>query len=99
MQEFANELKNKIITASQAKVRNIIRPSTRLPSIANLARGRKINDNVVIAMGTSTGGTDALQVVLKDMPAHCPPIIIVQHMPPVFTKCLLKDLTKYAQLK
>ncbi|NLK70892.1 MAG: chemotaxis response regulator protein-glutamate methylesterase [Clostridiales bacterium] len=99
MQEFANELKNKIITASQAKVRNIIRPSTRLPSIANLARGRKINDNVVIAMGTSTGGTDALQVVLKDMPAHCPPIIIVQHMPPVFTKMFAERLNKICTIE
>ena len=99
MQEFANDLKNKIITASQAKVRNIIKSTTRLPSIANLARGRKVNNKMVVAMGTSTGGTDALQIVLTDMPKHCPPIIIVQHMPPVFTKMFAERLNKICAIE
>lgn len=99
MQGFANDLKNKIITASQAKVRNIIKPTTRLPSIANLARGRKVNNKMVVAMGTSTGGTDALQIVLTDMPKHCPPIIIVQHMPPVFTKMFAERLNKICAIE
>lgn len=41
---------------------------------------------VVIAMGASTGGTESVLTVLKQFPENCPPILIVQHMPPVFTK-------------
>lgn len=40
----------------------------------------------VIAIGASTGGTEALRFVLKNIPANCPGILITQHMPPGFTK-------------
>ncbi len=46
----------------------------------------------VIAIGASTGGTEALRVVLQSMPADCPPIIIVQHMPAAFTAAFAKRL-------
>jgi two-component system chemotaxis response regulator CheB len=39
-----------------------------------------------IAIGASTGGTEALRDVLTALPADAPPIVIVQHMPPVFTR-------------
>lgn len=40
----------------------------------------------VIAIGASTGGTEALRFFLKNTPANCPGILITQHMPPGFTK-------------
>jgi len=47
----------------------------------------------VLAIGTSTGGPNALGVLLPSMPADLPvPILIVQHMPPVFTKLLAERL-------
>lgn len=46
----------------------------------------------VIGIGASTGGVQAIQDVLKDMPADCPPILIVQHMPPGFTTAFSKRL-------
>jgi len=41
---------------------------------------------VIIALGASTGGTEATLVVMKDLPANTPGMVIVQHMPPGFTK-------------
>lgn len=41
---------------------------------------------VVVAVGASTGGTEALREFLMQMPADCPGIVIVQHMPENFTK-------------
>ena len=41
---------------------------------------------MVIAVGASTGGTEALRVFLEGFPADCPGIVIVQHMPEMFTK-------------
>lgn len=44
------------------------------------------NKNRIIAIGASTGGTEAIFHVLKALPRDMPGIVIVQHMPPVFTK-------------
>jgi len=48
--------------------------------------------NKVIAIGASTGGTEALKEVLTALPANMPPIVIVQHMPQYFTKSFAERL-------
>ncbi|MCI7805070.1 MAG: chemotaxis response regulator protein-glutamate methylesterase [Oscillospiraceae bacterium] len=102
MQDFARELRNKVITASQAKViqknpASAVKPQNVSPVITPAAAAR--NADTVIAMGASTGGTDALQVVLTSLPANCPPIVIVQHMPPVFTKMFADRLNKLCAIE
>jgi two-component system chemotaxis response regulator CheB len=49
---------------------------------------------VVIAVGASTGGTQALKEFLIGMPLDCPGIVIVQHMPELFTKQFAKRLNE-----
>ena len=46
----------------------------------------------LIAMGASTGGTEALLAVLEKLPGNLPPIVITQHMPPVFTNMYAERL-------
>ena len=46
----------------------------------------------VVAIGCSTGGTQALQQVLAALPTICPAVVIVQHMPPSFTAAFAKRL-------
>ena len=54
----------------------------------------------VVAIGVSTGGPNALPVVLSEFPADFPiPIVIVQHMPPTFTKLLAKRLASKSQIR
>ncbi|MCC8189994.1 MAG: chemotaxis response regulator protein-glutamate methylesterase [Planctomycetes bacterium] len=48
----------------------------------------------IVAIGASTGGTEALKAVLETMPADCPPIMIVQHMPGTFTKAFAERLNR-----
>lgn len=53
----------------------------------------------VVAIGVSTGGPSALSRLLPKLPASFPtPIVIVQHMPPVFTKSLAEDLNRNCRL-
>ncbi len=46
----------------------------------------------VVAIGASTGGTEALKVLLEALPADCPGIVIVQHMPELFTRAFANRL-------
>ena len=53
----------------------------------------------VLAIGTSTGGPDALMDLIPRLPADFPvPILIVQHMPPIFTKLLADRLTATSKI-
>jgi two-component system chemotaxis response regulator CheB len=52
----------------------------------------------IVALGTSTGGTQALEQVLSALPAVTPGIVIVQHMPPVFTATFAARLDSLSQI-
>jgi two-component system chemotaxis response regulator CheB len=52
----------------------------------------------LIAIGASTGGTEAIRVFLQGLPAHMPPILIVQHMPEKFTASFAKRLNELCAL-
>jgi len=54
-------------------------------------------DGRLIAIGSSTGGVEALITILSKFPANCPPTIISQHMPPTFTKSFAERLNKLCQ--
>jgi two-component system, chemotaxis family, protein-glutamate methylesterase/glutaminase len=54
----------------------------------------------VVAIGTSTGGPNALGMVLPSIPAGFPvPIVIVQHMPPIFTRFLAERLSASSRIR
>ena len=52
----------------------------------------------IVALGTSTGGTQALEVVLRALPRVCPGIVIVQHMPEKFTAEFANRLNTLCQI-
>jgi two-component system chemotaxis response regulator CheB len=53
---------------------------------------------IVVAVGASTGGTEALKVFLEGMPVDSPGIVIVQHMPELFTKQFAKRLDSICEI-
>lgn len=55
--------------------------------------------NKIIAIGASTGGTEAIRDVLEKLPPNMPPILIVQHMPQHFTKSFADRLNTLCQLE
>lgn len=97
IQGFTRELAAKIRTAAVAKVTIARQPQaiTGLhSSINNKGSGR-----LIIAIGASTGGTDAILSVLRDLPLNTPGIVIVQHMPPVFTRMYAERLDTICKIK
>lgn len=104
VKEFLNDASNGLVAAvkgaARAKVRRI--EALHLPSIEprrstssvlmavapSLAR---VTERVV-AIGTSTGGTQALEYVLSALPSLAPGIVIVQHMPEKFTAAFAERL-------
>lgn len=65
-------------------------PSSPKSSYANAQS--QLDQNCLIAIGSSTGGTQALQHLLLELPSEIPPIVIVQHIPPVFSAAFAKRL-------
>ena len=53
----------------------------------------------IVAIGTSTGGTQALEVVLAALPSNCPGIVIVQHMPERFTAAFADRLNRICEIE
>ncbi len=51
-------------------------------------------DGRIVAIGSSTGGVEALITILQKFPANCPPTIISQHMPATFTRSFAERLNK-----
>ena len=82
MSQYAYVVQQKVRGAAGARVRSFKKVSTvsePLPSNAQFLL------NKVIAIGASTGGTEAIKEVLIKMPTNCPAIVITQHIPPVFS--------------
>lgn len=55
--------------------------------------------DLVIALGASTGGTEALVEVVRRFPKNTPPVLITQHMPPTFTKMFAERLDRISQMR
>ncbi|MEI2421263.1 chemotaxis protein CheB, partial [Arthrospira platensis SPKY2] len=53
----------------------------------------------IIAIGTSTGGTQALEHVIRSLPRTCPGIVVVQHMPEKFTALFAQRLNQLCQME
>ncbi len=66
---------------------------------AALSKSLKRTTHKVIAMGASTGGTEALKSVLTRMPSNSPGIVVVQHMPPKFTTAFANRLNGLCQVE
>jgi two-component system, chemotaxis family, protein-glutamate methylesterase/glutaminase len=98
LHESAVFLLDAVWSAAEAR----IVPRQKLPTPARLSadavlplrpKSREWNpSHGLIAVGASTGGTEALRIFLSAMPPDCPPIVVVQHMPENFTRAFADRL-------
>lgn len=73
--------------------------TTASASTINARRGKFKRSETIIALGASTGGTEALEQVIKHFPKDTPPVIIVQHMPAGFTKLYAERLNRSCHME
>ena len=102
-EKFIKELAGKIEIAKNAHVH---RPTAFSDTQKSASYAQPLNIKsgaahgpVIIALGASTGGTEATLVVLKDLPKNTPGMAIVQHMPPGFTKMYADRLNGICQME
>jgi two-component system, chemotaxis family, protein-glutamate methylesterase/glutaminase len=90
LQEGAGELIEKVKTAAHARVRSHTAPHQRAVSSSTAFDP----GNNFVAIGSSTGGVEALIEVLSNFPENCPPTVITQHMPAHFTTTFAQRLDR-----
>lgn len=93
--EITSELIDKVKAAARAKVKatNSHQAAVRPPITSMVA-----TTNKVVAIGASTGGTEALKEVLSRMPVNSPGIVVVQHMPETFTRAFAERLNSLSTI-
>ncbi len=110
-EDASNDLVGAVKAAARANMRRLSN-TTQRPVVANPA---KLNADAIlpppsavrlgqtseqiVAIGTSTGGTQALEAVLTALPRVCAGIVIVQHMPEMFTEAFAKRLNSLCQIE
>ncbi|MBS0544978.1 MAG: chemotaxis response regulator protein-glutamate methylesterase [Proteobacteria bacterium] len=104
LEDSANDVAQAVRAAARANASRLVpraapqAPAPRLSADAVISAGLGSGANMVrtteriVAIGTSTGGTQALEAVLTRLPAVCPGIVIVQHMPERFTAMFAERL-------
>jgi len=101
MNNMLSELRKKVKTAAGANVSHWKNKVPTQPGAQTTMSSRALAESTdkVIAIGASTGGTEALKKVVCKFPATAPGVVIVQHMPPGFTKMFAERLNQLCAME
>jgi two-component system chemotaxis response regulator CheB len=102
LHESAGMLIDMVRSAAHSRMRRRASiPQGHVPAASAIRRGRPVRATAVpqvVAIGASTGGTEALAEILAALPPDAPGIVIVQHMPELFTAAFANRLNDLCQL-
>lgn len=93
IEEYRQLIIEKIRTAAMSKVRSV---QSAPKSVSTL---QYTGTEKIIAIGASTGGTEAIKEIIEVLPANAPATVITQHMPPGFTTTYAKRLDSLSRLR
>ncbi|MEH0019639.1 MAG: chemotaxis response regulator protein-glutamate methylesterase [Desulfobacter sp.] len=97
--EMSNDLARKIRDVANARVKPIVPPPEACALSAVNSRALSATTNKIIAIGASTGGTEAIRRVLTQFPENAPGTLVVQHMPVQFTASFAKRLDSLCRIR
>ena len=87
------------LTRRLARIRNNVTPHLRKTSVSQTTYTQPTTDFQIVTLGVSTGGPFSLQKIIPQLPKEFPiPILIVQHMPPKFTKSLADRINSMSKV-
>lgn len=96
--DMARELIDKIKMAAKVPIRQRGAPGSDQGKVL-VEKALSRTTNQIVAIGSSTGGTVALDHLFRTFPANFPGIIITQHMPPVFTNSFAERLNSFSAIQ
>lgn len=112
LEQLAPSMITSVKTASKVKISAVVnvgktlrKPTENLRTAAQTyqrqrqAAAMSATTDKLIALGTSTGGTQALEYLLPQLPIAIPGIVVVQHMPATFTKAFAERLNRLSSVK
>ena len=94
IEEYRELILSKIRMAARSRVRQQKPATVKTTTALTYSSTEKI-----IAIGASTGGTEAIKTIVSALPANAPATVITQHMPPGYTSTFAKRLDACSQLK
>jgi two-component system chemotaxis response regulator CheB len=96
---LCNAVKGAAAARLQPKSCHVVEPKLTADSVLSRATGAMIaTTEKIVAIGASTGGTEALKVLLEALPPDAPGMVIVQHMPEMFTRAFAKRLDSLCEI-
>jgi two-component system chemotaxis response regulator CheB len=98
LKNMLDDLVEKVKEASSADMRKI-RRAVRTTMPGKKAPSRQRAETFLVAIGASTGGTNALERIVEQFPPDMPGVVIVQHMPPVFTRLFAESLNRSSRVE
>ncbi len=105
LQDSGNDVATAVKAAARARMSKMTAATTaasqpvQATNVAPMRSAMLKTTQQLVAIGTSTGGTQALEVVLKALPSMCPGIVIVQHMPEKFTDMFAQRLNGLCKIQ
>jgi len=97
LMEFAAQIGEKLRAAAKADV--AARQQTQGHRVLEGIADPGHLEGQLIAIGASTGGTEAIREIMMRLPANSPPVVIVQHMPEMFTRMFARRLGEQCRLR
>lgn len=102
LNHYSDEIIAKVMAAAKANLRQIAEVAghdeppkpKRVASVKGKAKAR-----FLCAIGASTGGTEAIKHVVTSLPENCPPIVVTQHIPEVFSSSFAKRVDAVSAAK
>ncbi len=99
LDSMADELVEKIIVAARTDVTHWRNERFELKSVSKTQSALQESSSKLIAIGASTGGTVALTAIVRALPPTIPGVVVVQHMPPVFTAMFADKLNAMSSVE
>ena len=96
--KYANDICTKVRTAPKTRVSGASLTVNRVAKVDVPTSIKRRNDQQIIAIGSSTGGTEAIKEVLVDLPLDSPPVVVTQHISKSFSAAFAQRLDSLCQL-